>query len=346
MSDLLPTDPTLAAITPNTIPASNSAVYTGLVYALQGSGGFSTTQGFATVHRLVETLISKYDVTGSVEVLLDVRTFNQKLNIWKNSLNVDISSGPVYYDSSNDLLLTDFVTLSAAEFIAGVSSAARVISVGKYTTLYSDFAQYVAAYFGLAGPTTTATAVGVATLFSSEYNLNPNGGVFDAAAFYNIISSINPVPTPDASGAYIKSLTGSITINNITKLLRNAVDANPFGNRDPSAGTTAGDPSHRANYGVSDGFYANDLLFIPSDGITITLNLVIDSEGFPLPLNNMGPSFAAGTGTSQNSAFAASLPGIPTPPITSTFTSTSNTTTTLITRTLASPLLIRLQNLS
>ena len=346
MSDLNPTDPTLGPITPNTIPASDSAVYTGLVYALQGSGGFSTTQGFATVHRLVETLISKYDVTGAVEVLLDVRTFNQKLNIWKDSSNIDISSVPVYYDSSNDLLLTDFVTLSAAEFIAGVSSAARVISVGKYTTLYSDFAQYVAAYFGLSGPNTTATAVGVATLFSSEYNLNPNGGLFDAAAFYNIISSINPVPTPDASGAYIKSLTGSITINNITKLLRNAVDANPFGNRDPSAGTTAGDPSHRANYGVSDGFYANDLLFIPSDGITITLNLVIDSEGFPLPLNNMGPSFASGTGSSQNAAFAASLPGIPTPPITSTFTSTSNTTTTLITRTLAAPLLIRLQNLS
>ena len=346
MSVLHPTDPTLTAITPNTIPVSDSTIYSGLVYAIQGSGGFTTVKGFDTVHRLVETLISKYDVTGAVEVLLDVRTFNQKLNIWKDSSNIDISSVPVYYDSSNDLLLTDFVTLSAAEFIAGVSSAARVISVGKYTTLYSDFAQYVAAYFGLSGPNTTATAVGVATLFSSEYNLNPNGGLFDAAAFYNIISSINPVPTPDASGAYIKSLTGSITINNITKLLRNAVDANPFGNRDPSAGTTAGDPSHRANYGVSDGFYANDLLFIPSDGITITLNLVIDSEGFPLPLNNMGPSFASGTGSSQNTAFAASLPGVPTPPITSTFTSTSNTTTTLITRTLAAPLLIRLQNLS
>lgn len=347
MSVLHPTDPTLTAITPNTIPVSDSTIYSGLVYAIQGSGGFTTVKGFDTVHRLVETLISKYDVTGAVEVLLDVRTFNQKLNIWKDSSNIDISSVPVYYDSSNDTLLTDFVTLTAAEFISGINSAARVVSVGKCTTIYTDFAQYVASYFGLVGPTTTATPLGVATLFSSEYNFNPNGGVFDTAALYNIISSINPGPVfTDVSGAYIGSLTGSITINNITKLLRNAVDANPFGNRDPVAGTTAGDPSHRANYGVTDGFYANDLLFIPSDGITITLNLVIDSEGFPLPLNNMGPSFSSVTGATQNSAFAASLPGVPTPQITSTFTSTSNTTSALITRTLACPLLIRLQNLS
>lgn len=336
MTDLSPPN-TLGPITPNTILAQN-AVYSGLVYALQGTGGFSTTQGFATVHRLVETLIAQYDVTDSVEVLFDVRDFNRKLNLYKDASNIDISAGPVYYDSINDLLLNNSISLSAAEFRAGVLAteivAERVISVGRYSTLYSDFAAYVAAYFGLPSATTSSTALGVATLFSSEYNLNPNGGVFDKAAFKTLMTA-----SADVSGAYISTLTGDITISNITKLLRNAVDANPFGNRDPSAGTTAGDPSHRANYGVSDGFYANDLLFIPSAGINITLNLVIDSEGFPLPLNNMGPSFSSVTGASQDLAFGADTS-------TSSFSATSSATTILITRTLAAPLLLRLANIS
>lgn len=337
MTDLSPPN-TLPAITPNTIYAESDHVFTGLVYALQGVGGFTTTQGFATVHRLVETLIAQYDVTGSVEVLFDVRDFNRKLNLYKDASNIDISAGPVYYNSVTDMLLTDTISLSAAEFRAGVLAteivAQRVLSVGKYSTLYSDFAAYVAAYFGLASATTTSTALGVATLFSSEYNLNPNGGVFDIPAFKTLMTA-----AADVSGAYINTLTGDVTISNITKLLRNAVDANPFGNRDPSAGTTAGDPAHRANYGVSDGFYANDLLFIPSSGINITLNLIIDTEGFPLPLNNVGPTFASSTGSSQDTAF-----GVDT--ATSTFNSVSLATQTLITRSLAAPLLIRLINIT
>jgi len=342
MTDLNPEDPTMGPITPNDIYTDMSHVYNltndGLIYAIQGSGGFTAVQGFDTVHRLVETLIAQYDVTGSVEILLDVRTFNEKLNIWKDASNIDVSSVPVFYDSVNDLLLTNTVTLSAAEFKAGINNmTSRVISVGKYTTLYSDFAAYVAAYFGLSSANTTETAQGVATLFSAEYNLNPNSGVFDASAFLTIITT----EAADGSGSYINELAGSITIANITKLLRNAVDANPFGNRDPSSGTTASDTSNRANYGVSDGFFADDLFFIPSAGITIQLNLIIDTEGFPLPLNNIGPAFASATGTAQDAAFGVDPSFNPLG-----FDSTSTATTTLISRTLTAPLLIRLSNLS
>jgi hypothetical protein len=341
MTDLTPSDATMSAITPNTIYTSPTHVYDlsndGLIYAIQGTGGFTAVQGFDTVHRLTETLIAQYDVTGSVEVLLDVRTFNEKLNIYKDSSNIDVSSVPVFYDSVNDLLLTDSVTLTSTEFVAGLNNnTSRVISVGKYSTLYSDFAAYVAAYFGLPSSNTTETAQGVATLFSAEYNLNPNSGVFDASAFLSLMAGA----TADGSGAYINDLSGSITIANITKLLRNAVDANPFGNRDPSSGTTASDSSNRSNYGVSDGFFANDLFFIPSAGITVTLNVIIDSEGFPMPLNNIGPTMSAVTGATADAAFAAGTT------TTSTFTESSTATTLLITRTLTAPLLIRLADLS
>jgi hypothetical protein len=293
----------------------------------------------------VETLIAQYDVTGSVEVLMDVRDFNRKINIYKDASNIDISSGPVYYDSSNDLLYTNTISISAAEFKANVSTTSRVVSVGKYSSLYSDFAAYVAAYFGLSSVfPNTSTALGLATLFSAEYNLNPNNGLFDASAFLLLMQGTGVV---GSGGAYISDLSGSITVTNLTQLLRNAVDANPFGNRDPSAGTTAGDSSHRANYGVSDGFFADDLLFIPSAGITVTLNLIIDSEGFPLPLNNVGPSFALSTGTTQDASFGLDLSNNTTVPnTTSLFDSVSTSTTALITRTLAAPLLIRLSNLT
>ena len=336
MTDLQPTDSTQSAVTPNTIWDSSAHVFTGLQYCLQGVGGFSAVEGFDTVHRLVETLIAQYDVTNSVEVILDVRTFNRKINIYKDSSNIDVSAGPVYYDSSNDLLLTNTLTLSASEFVAGINNkVSRVPSVGKYYTLYSDFAAYVAAYFGLPSATTSATAQGLATLFSKDYDMNPNGGVFDASAFLGIIAGA----AADGSGAYISDLSGSITLANITKLLRNAVDANPFGNRDPSSGTTASDSALRSNYGVSDGFFANDLLFIPSAGITVTLNLIIDTEGFPLPLNNVGPSISLVTGAGEDAAFTVTN-------ATNSFSSVSSATVNLITRTLSAPLLIRLANLS
>lgn len=337
MTDLNPTDSTMSAVTHNTLYDASNHVFTGLQYCFQGVGGYTAVEGFDTVHRLVETLIAQYDVTGAVEVVLDVRTFNRKINIYKDASNIDISAGPVYYDSSNDLLLTNSITLSAAEFIAGINNnVSQVPSVGKYSTLYSDFAAYVAAYFGLPSATTSATALGLATLFSKDYDMNPNGGVFDASAFLGIIAGA----AADGSGAYISDLTGSITLANITKLLRNAVDANPFGNRDPSAGTTASDSALRSNYGVSDGFFANDLLFIPSAGITVTLNLIVDTEGFPLPLNNVGPAISLVTGAAEDLAFSSATTS------TSTFTEVSSSTVNLITRTLTAPLLIRLADLS
>lgn len=336
MTDLNPTDASHAAITPNTIYGSSTHVYTGLQYCLQAAGGFTAVEGFDTIHRLVETIIAQYDVTGAVEVLMDVRDFNRKLNIYKDASNIDVSAGPVYYDSVNDLLLTNTLSFTATEFKAAITTASRVVSVGKYSTLYSDFATYVAAYFGLPSASTSATALGLATLFSKEYDLNPNGGLFDASAFLLLIAGA----TADGSGAYISDLSGSITVANLSKILRNAVDANPFGNRDPSSGTTASDSSHRANYGVSDGFFADDLLFIPSAGITVTLNIIIDSEGYPLPLNNVGPSFSSVTGATQDASFNTATT------TTSTFTETSTATTLLISRTLTAPLLIRLSNLS
>ena len=214
----------------------------------------------------------------------------------------------------------------------------NIISVGQLSTIYADFSQYIASYFGFSSPSTTAMSRGFATLFSKDYNFNLNNGIFDAAEFVKIITG----STITSGGAYVADLSGSVNIIGVSNLLRNAVDANPFGNRDPSGGTTAGDPTRRNNYGVSDGFFENDLIFIPNLGITITLQLGIDAEAFPYTLNNKGPAYSNQTRITQDISGSFTV-GVTN---TSTFSQVTTTSSTLISRVITAPLLIRLANLS
>jgi len=277
-------------------------------------------QGFPTIQLATQNPIIRYDVTNAVQVKFDVRTFNRKLGLVKDASNRYI------VDTSFNYLLTRFptdtLTISAAEFLAGMQ-AAQVLSVGTYSTIYSDFNTYVNTYFGYAG--------GFASLFASVSQFDYNGGVFDAAAFINIITG----SAVDASGAYVNNLTGSITIYNINNLLKYAVDGNVFGNRDPSGGTTASDPTNPANYGVADGFLDGDLILIPS-GTSITLKLSIQNDNFN-PVNNVGPSNVSTL--NQLSNFSQKYGS-------SYYTESTVATTSNITRTLTAPLLFILKNLS
>jgi len=368
------------------------AATTGPVYCIQAAGGFSTTQQFDTIKRLSETIIGRYDVTGSVEVIMDVRLFNNKIGIQKDAANLNLTglTSSFYSDVSNSLI-TDSFTISATEFVYDLSMAGKeksIVSVGLLSTIYSDFSNYVATYFAMPTlPTTSGgqnqNEYGFATLFSGEVGFNPNGGVFDASAFFNLVCGGNlgnpGVPGGgwgnDTSGASISTLSGAITVSNITQLLRNAVDANPFNNRNPSTGTTASDPYDRSNYGVTDGFLADDLFFIPANGFQVTLKLAIDQEAFGSPLNNAGTGFLTNTATSNSAAATANAYTNPSLNVssvydhsfndislnqgvntagqqqggaatTTTFVSQTSSSTTLIQRVLQAPLLIRLGNLT
>jgi hypothetical protein len=298
----------------------SSGAYSGNFYTIIGTGGYTMEQGFPTILLATQNPIIRYDVTNAVQVKFDVRTFNRKLGLVKDASNQYV------VDTSFNYLLTRFptdtLTISAAEFLAGMQ-AAQVLSVGTYSTIYSDFNTYVNTYFGYAG--------GFASLFASVSQFDYNGGVFDAAAFINIITG----SAVDASGAYVNNLTGSITIYNINNLLKYAVDGNVFGNRDPSGGTTASDPTNPANYGVADGFLDGDLILIPS-GTSITLKLSIQNDNFN-PVNNVGPSNVSTL--NQLSNFSQKYGS-------SYYTESTVATTSNITRTLTAPLLFILKNLS
>ena len=268
-------------------PDPSGNVFVGEVYAFEATGGFTMERGFDTIKLAEQTAPVHVDVTDAVQIMMDVATFNTKL---------DLAS----FDSVTDSFGVNEISLSSEELTAGVTAESQIISVGKYSTLYSDFQTYVASYFGLAG--------GFSSLFTaaSEFAIDTDN-TFTAASFIALLTA----SAQDPSGRYISDLSGSITIGNISKLLKYSVDGNVFGNRDPEV----------QNWGVVNGFVAGDLIWVPA-GTTITLKLAIDPEALA-PLNNLSASQLTTVGEGN-------------------FTQTTEATTELITRVATAPLLIKL----
>ena len=360
----------------NEPPSGLTTPYEGFYYAFYGSGGFTMDQCFNTIKLQQQNPLLRYDVTKALQVRFDVRTFNSKIGLIKESNNVDIIDSS--FNAVTDKFPNNSITISASEFLNGMS-AAQVISVGAYSTAYSDYIQFVNTYFGYAG--------GFSSLFAEASEFDINGGVFDASAFMNIIT-----PYSLDGGENVKPLEGSITISDINNLLKFAIDGNVFKNRTPQlSDASASDPGfvsasgvvydasgyslehtlYKSNYGMADGFMHGDLIFIPA-GTTVKLHVVIDSENFN-PLNNLGPSNVTdlissmdtdrtytkkyypnnGTGetTAQDmfiyddSAFDISGNSGLSGTAKKIFTERSTATTTNIDRILTAPLLIKLDNL-
>lgn len=225
------------AVVPNRYPITGPC--TGVLYSITALGGYNMFQTFPTITLATVNPINKFDLTNALQVQFSVTTFNSKLGTYNPLIN---------------RFPNDTITLNAAEFIAGMT-ASQVLSLGTYSTLYSDFINYVNSYFSYAG--------GFTSLFASINSFNFNNGIFDANAF---IALINEGPVDN-----VPQFTGTITIYNVNNLLQYAVDANVFGNRANVVGNT-----------ISSGFLDGDLILVPA-GTTITLDLQIDLGSSNIP---------------------------------------------------------------
>jgi len=205
----------------------------------------------------------------------------------------------------------DSITIHSTDFVNNIKES-NIISVGKLTTLYSDFVTYINDYFGYAN--------GFSALFNLSSQVNIHSGIFNANAFINII---NGQTLNQSTGEYVNDLSGSVTVNYINNLLNYVVYSNPFNNRNPSDNNGAG-------YSIQDGFIEGDLIFIPN-GITITLNVIINNNN--ITLNNLGSTFLSNLNANTNY-------------VNGYFSSSTNTTNTNIQRVFKAPLLIKLMNLS
>ena len=225
----------------NDIVPANSP-YVGLFYAYEASGGFIMEKGVGTTIIIPSNSLNRYDMTNALQIKYDVRKFNQKLGLFKDASNINILSTSY----SSDKFPDDEITLSAAEFSLAVG-ASDIISVGRYSTLYSDFGSLLNAYFGYPPGFTS-----LFTLKTPKTANDINGGIFDASA----MDSLMNYSVLNASGEYVNTMTGSITINSINSLLRYACKYNTFNNRTTQT--------------IENGFIENDLIYIPT-GTTVTL---------------------------------------------------------------------------
>ena len=286
--------------------AAAVGVYASTVYAFGATDGFVMERQFADITLRPADTISRFDVTDAVQVTVAASVLNNKLGTF------DTVDDCFKIDDAE----VDAITFTSNDFRTALASDEDVISVGSLSTLYSDFKTYVGVYFGFNG--------GFETLFAaaSEFNIDEDN-VFDAESLVALIGG--EAAGEDPATPYTKIMTGSITISNITKLLRFAVDSNCFGNRVPdSSGGTIGAAGDATNFGVNNGFLPNDLIWVPA-GIEVTLKLAIDAESFN-PINNRGPNYVQNTDSTEGN-----------------FESHTTATTTLITRVVKVPMLIRLK---
>ena len=193
-------------------------VFDGSYYAFTASGGFVMEETFPDLSFNMDGMFEKYDVTDAVQVLFDVSIFNEKLGLIKDASNYLILESSFNFELYGGFP-NDSITITASEFTNNMA-ANQVISLGRYTTLYSEFSEYVRTYFGYYG--------GFASLFrgSSSFKINDDS-LLDPSGFMHLITAYN---NPD-TGEIVSDLSGEIQISNINNLLRAAVIRNTFGNR-------------------------------------------------------------------------------------------------------------------
>ena len=231
------------------------------LFVLDASGGFTIQQNLQDVSLNEQNPLSVYDISSAIQIRLGVRSLNSAIGIEKDDTNSNVVE--TTYDASSELFSPNTLTYTTTELLESITQE-NILTIGKMSTLYSDFNTTVEKYFGL--PT------GFGSLFSEEHARTLNEGVFDISGLYSIMSGSNF----NIEGSYVTDLSGSFTIENVSEKLRYIVDTDIFNNRGAMG------------FGIEDGFIENDLIYL-ADGITVTIKVDIEEEVYS-PKNNVGPT--------------------------------------------------------
>ena len=206
----------------------------GYIYAIAGSGGYFTEQGFNDI--VIQSIqnILFTDVTNTLQVTIPYRYLNTLLGFKYDE------NGEVIYNSFDgeafEGLANDQLVLYADDFKNQYTS---VLSVGKLSSIYSDFIKYV------------CDSLGYKTGFSSIFKQGTFENTFDIQTFIDLLNE--------------HSLNGHIEINDVTKLFDYLCNvSNVFENR------TLNETS------IRDGFYPGDIIYVPH-GFKIKLLVELDT---------------------------------------------------------------------
>ena len=225
---------------------STNSDYTYISYAIRAGGGFHMEQYLGEIPYMGSVgtdLTQIYDLTNTLQIDYDVRIFNEKIGIYKDLSNANI------IDSTNSVISDNLnsgnIVLSANDFLNNIS-AAQITSMGKYSTIYSDFIRKTNTYFGYAD--------GFARIFDASGTADVSFNTFSAEDLLPILKQRHI----DGSGNNVYKLSGTVNLYQLTNILVFMAFNNPFSNR-----------IGKTQY---DGFFAGDRILVET-GITISLSV-------------------------------------------------------------------------
>jgi hypothetical protein len=299
-------------------------IISGSVYAITASGTFNMERSFTAIPLETTNTISSIDVISAIQINILAADINSLLSISGGALSTTYDSVTGKF-STGGSITDDKLTISGTNLANWLTLPSQIHSTGKYAKLYSEFKSFVATYFGLPGNFASLyddsgqLSFTEGTYIASDVPVSPSVvGDLKPIGLYNLMKTVTPASTAAGGGGAVSIMGGSITISDISKLLRFAVDTNVFNNRlaKPASGTDL-----EVNYGVGNGFIAGDLIYIGT-GATAKLTVGLTLELDTTPMNIIKSSTSSGG--ADNYTFSTS--GTP----------------SLLTRTLIAPILLRI----
>jgi hypothetical protein len=111
----------------NILQKNPKKIYKGSHYAITGNGGFEINTTSEMQLKPV-TQFGKYDLTNTLQIIMDKEIFNSKIG---------------EFDNSSQSFLNDKIRLETEEFMLIEN---QIISLGALETMYIDFKQYIYDY--------------------------------------------------------------------------------------------------------------------------------------------------------------------------------------------------------
>ena len=216
--------------------------YIGNFYTILGSCGLSIDQDFGIIEYAGNDELQLYDLTNTLQIAFDVRIFNEKIGLIKDTTNQTIIDTSY---NSNGIFPSQQLVITSEDFLKELSKQ-NIISLGKLVSIYRDFLRNTNFYFYY--------PLDFPSIFDASGTYDISGGEFTETTLIEILTQ----QSSDSQGNNNYKLNGNIILNDINNLLRNINVSDPF--------------SNRTNLTMADGFLAGDLILIEK-GLTFNLDV-------------------------------------------------------------------------
>tara|TARA_B110000285_G_scaffold230632_1_gene297614 strand:+ start:67 stop:861 length:795 start_codon:yes stop_codon:yes gene_type:complete len=224
--------------------SSHHSQFVGVYYAIPAIGGFNIEQHFGgPIPIIVSDIPAKdLDLTLALQLRINVKTFNDKLEIVKDASNNTVISSP--FDISGGSFPSP-ISFDFKEFITDITSD-NIISLGNFSTMNSDFRRNIVNYYKLSKDV---------NVFDPSGESQNTGSTITNDEFIDLFSV-------DPSSNTTNDISGNMSIYYIPQLMSGLYENDPFNNR--------------SNKTIEHGFIAGDIIFL-ENGLSVRLDLLNES---------------------------------------------------------------------